>query len=71
MVSGVPSDHLRFGLRVTLTSNVVPLITTPPFSRRRHGRRQVGDVLAVRGDRDEAAHGGLHSLDRVEGRRIP
>jgi len=32
MVSGVPSDHLRLGLRVTLTLNVEPLITTPPLS---------------------------------------
>src|SRR5574340_1145966 len=34
MVSGWPSDHFRFGLRVTLTSNVLPsgLTVTPPLS---------------------------------------
>src|ERR1700690_2386630 len=53
IVRGVPSDHLRFGLRVTLTSRGAPLTTTPPLAGvctvvARPGMYLPSDVIATK-----------------------
>ena len=53
IVRGDPSDHLRLGLRVTLTSRLEPLTTTPPLAgvgtaTARSGMYLPSDVMATK-----------------------